>query len=168
MCSHVNPERLGHRDKTLIRQLYLGMPNPQLEDLLLQMGFTPADFNRIRLARSRNEALQKLEALKIRFKLEFRKKIPSLHPDRTGGDPEKSQQLQVLLDFARELERTQIPQEVAPRVLIHEVTFHNPIPQARKRGGWSGLPEEIRTQVTSSGVASTVAGMRPSGVNRGR
>jgi len=145
------------------------MLNPRLlEDLLLQMGFTPEDFNSIRRAQTRVEAVQKLEGLKARFKIAFRKKVPELHPDRTGGDRAKSEQLQQLLEFARELERTQIPQEVAPRVLIHEVTFHNPIPQARKRGGWSGLPEEIRTQVTSSGIASTVAGMRPSGVNRGR
>ena len=146
------------------------MSNPALlEDLLLQMGFTPADFNGVRMARGRDEALQKLEALKVRFKSAFRKKIPSLHPDRTGGDPIRTQQLQILLDFARELEKVQIPQEVAaPRVLVHEVTFHNPIPQTRKRTGWSGLPDEIRTHVTSSSVASTVAGVRPSGVNRGR
>ena len=132
------------------------------------MGFTPADFNAVRMARDRNEALQRLEALKVRFKSALRKRIPSLHPDRTGGDPVKSQQLQVLLDFARELEKTQIPREVqAPRVVIHEVTFHNPIPQTRRRAGWAGLPDEIRTQVTSSGVANTVARMRPSGVNRG-
>lgn len=140
-----------------------------LEDLLLQMGFTPADFNEVRMARGRGEALQKLEALKIRFKAAFRRKIPSLHPDRTGGDPAKSQQLQILLDFARELESIQIPQEVVPpRVLIHEVTFHNPIPQTRRRSGWAGLPDEIRTHVTSSSTASTVASMHPSGVNRGR
>lgn len=144
------------------------MPNPQLEDLLLQMGFTPEDFNGVRLARSRSEALQKLEVLKVRFKSELRKKILLLHPDRTGGDPVKSQQLQVLLEFSRELENTQIPQEVAPRVLIHEVTFHNPVPQTRRRGCWDGLPKEIRTRGAQSGIASVVAGMRPSGVTRGR
>ena len=140
----------------------------QLEGLLLQMGFTSEDFNGVRMARTRNEASQKLEALKVRFKSALRKRIPSLHPDRTGGDSVKSKQLQILLEFARELEKTQIPPIVeSPRVVIHEVTFHNPIPRAR-RGGWSGLPDEIRTQVTSRGVAGTVASMHPSGVNRGR
>jgi hypothetical protein len=144
------------------------MPS-QIEDLLLQLGFTPEDFNEVRRARDRAEAVQKLETLKVRFKSALRRVIPSLHPDRTNGDPVKSKQLQILLDFARELEKTQIPQEVVtPRILIHEVTFHNPNPSTRRRTGWAGLPDEIRTQVTSNNVASTVAGMRPSGVNRGR
>lgn len=144
------------------------MSNPRLlEDLLLQMGFTSEDFNSVRRARTRAEAVQRLQGLKARFKVAFRKKVLELHPDHTGGDAAKSEQLQHLLTFARELEGTEIPPE-APRVLIHEVTFHNPIPQARKRSGWSGLPEEIHTHVASSGIARTVAGMRPSGVNRGR
>jgi len=143
-------------------------PKP-IESLLLQMGFCPEDFNSIRRARTREEATQKLEALKARFKVALRKKIPELHPDRTGEDPNKTTQFRLLLDFARELEGTQIPQVVAQRVVIHEVTFHNPIHQARRASGWAGLPDEIRTTVTTS-AASTVAGMRPSGVvgNRGR
>lgn len=145
------------------------MKNPKLlEELLLQLGFSAEDFNRVRSARTWDEATKELESLKLRFKLAFRKKIPNLHPDRTNGDPIKSQQLQVLLEFARELENTQIPQGIPPRVVVHEVTFHNPIPQTRRRAGWSGLPDEIRTRVTSSSVANTVAGMHPFGVNRGR
>ena len=145
------------------------MKNPKLlEELLLQLGFSAEDFNRIRLARTWKEASKELEALKIRFKSEFRKKIPSLHPDRTNGDSVKSQQLQVLLEFARELERTKIPQEDHhPRVVIHEVTFHNPIPQTQRRTGWAGLPDEIRTRVTSSSVANTVAKMKPSDIDWG-
>lgn len=144
------------------------MNSKLLEDLLLQMGFTSEDFNSIRRAQTRVEAVQRLESLKARFKIAFRKKVLELHPDRTGGDQAKSEQLLQLLEFARELEKTQIPQGVEPRVLVHEVTFYNPIPQARKRTGWGGLPEEIRMHATSSGIARAVAGMRPSGVNRGR
>jgi hypothetical protein len=144
--------------------------HPELEKLLLQMGFCPEDFNSIRRARTYEEATQKLNTLKARFKAALRKKIPDLHPDRTSGDPKKTAQLRLLLDFSKELEATQVPREVAPRVVIHKIVFHNPIPPTRRAGAWAGLPPEIRTQVTSSGTASTVAGMRPSGVvgSRGR
>lgn len=141
-----------------------------IENLLMQMGFCPEDFNSIRRSRTREEAVQRLNSLKERFKSALKKKVPELHPDRTGDNPEKTAQLRLLLDFARELEETKIPQVVTQRVVVHEVTFHNPIPQTRRRGTWAGLPDEIRTKVTSSGTASTVAGMHPSGVvgTRGR
>jgi hypothetical protein len=144
--------------------------NPELESLLLQMGFCPEDFDSIRRSRTYEEAVQKLDSLKTRFKSAFRKKVHELHPDRTSGDSKKTAQLQLLLDFSKELEATQVPRGVAPRIVIHRVIFHNPTPQTRRAGAWSGLPPEIRTQVTSVGTASTVAGMRPSGVvgNRGR
>jgi len=147
------------------------MPLKPIEDLLMQMGFCPEDFDSIRRARTREEATQKLESLKARFKKELRKKIPDLHPDRTRGDPKKTIQFRLLLDFARELEDTQIPQVVVPpRVMVYEVTFHNPIPRTRSKNAWAGLPDEIRTKVTSTAPATTVAGMRPSGVvsTRGR
>ena len=134
------------------------------------MGFCPEDFNSIRRSRNYEEAAQKLNTLKARFKVALRKKIPELHPDRTSGDPKKTAQLKLLLGFSSELEATQVPREVAPRVVVHRIIFHNPIPQTRRAGAWAGLPPEIRTQVTTTGTASTVAGMRPSGVvgTRGR
>lgn len=72
-----------------------------LEDLLLQMGFTSEDFNSIRRAQTRVEAVQGLESLKARFKVAFRKKVIELHPNHTGGDRAKSEQLLQLLEFAR-------------------------------------------------------------------
>jgi hypothetical protein len=146
-------------------------PKP-IESLLLQMGFCPEDFNSIRRASSQEEAAHKLESLKARFKLAFRKKIPDLHPDRTNGDHQKTTQLLLLIDFARELEATQIPQIVAPpRVTVYEVTFQSsPQRVPRSKNAWAGLPDEIRTKVTSNSTESTVASMTPSGVvgTRGR
>ena len=147
------------------------MPPKPIEDLLMQMGFCSEDFNSIRRARTREVATQKLGVLKERFKKELRKKIPELHPDRTNGDHKKTAQLSLLLDFARELEATQVPQVVeSPRVTVYKVTFHNPIPRTRSKNAWAGLPDEIRTKVTSNSTATTVAGMKPSGVvsTRGR
>jgi hypothetical protein len=147
------------------------MPSKPIEDLLMQMGFHPEDFNSIRRARTREEATQKLRTLRERFKVAFRKKILELHPDRTNGDPKNTTQFRLLLEFAKELENTQVPQVVeSPRVTVYKVTFHNPVQTTRNKNAWAGLPDEVRTRVTSNSPASTVAGMRPSGVvsTRGR
>lgn len=123
-----------------------------IEELLLQMGFTPGDFNWVRKAHTRIEAITRLEALKARFKPIFKKKVLELHPDRTHGDLEKSKQLKLLVDFARDLENLRIPEEI-PRVIVHEVTFHKSL---RPRN----LRVKIRPITTSA--ASILAGMRPS------
>lgn len=123
------------------------------------MGLSPKDFDHVRASRTPNEASQRLESLKDRFKVAFRKMIPILHPDRNGGDPTKTEQFRLLLEFSAALDRLQVPRE-SPRVTIHEVIFHNPIPR----------PRAPTRRVSIPGAASVLASMRPAGVdsNRGR
>lgn len=136
-----------------------------LESLLLQIGFAPEDFNRVRRAHTRAEAVELLASLKDRFKPAFKRKIFELHPDRTHGDPEKSKQLQILINFARDLDELKVPEE-NPKVIIHEVIFHNPIQRPRRSGPWGYSNTQVKS--TMLNVARILAGMRPSGVNRGR
>ena len=126
------------------------------------MGFSPNDFNAVRQAPSHGEAVRRLEDLRIRFRKAFRKAAFELHPDRTGGDPYKTEQFNLLVNFARDFEKVQVPKK--PPVVVHRVVFYNPVRPHRPSTPLSQLRVQVRTTVTPSNAASAVAGMRPAGV----
>lgn len=96
------------------------MTGPGRTDGLLKcLGVDLHEFEALR-ARPRTEAVEMLEALKDKVRRNWRRAVFDLHPDRTGGDPEKTALFQELTRIRDALEAFQLPVEVRPvRMVSH-------------------------------------------------
>jgi hypothetical protein len=136
------------------------------------MGLQPEDFSGIGEARDREEATQRFLTLKEKFKTGFKRMALILHPDRNGGDPEKTATFHLLMSVAKEFDNLRIK---PPTTVKYQTTFSGPIPPPPPKR--SGVPRYYpigypgtETQNRYSTNADRVAQIRPRGVNspRGR
>lgn len=91
----------------------------QIAEVMAGLGVAPEDLQRARVnARA-------LDALRARLKKSYRKLALSLHPDRTGGDPEKARLFQLATEVVQEIERMKVepPRRVKWAVRIKAVTL---------------------------------------------
>lgn len=66
------------------------MTQAEAFQLLAQLGVRPEDLARVQRAPSFEAAKAQLEELKVRVRAAWKRAAFDLHPDRTGGDPEKT------------------------------------------------------------------------------
>jgi hypothetical protein len=138
------------------------------------MGLQLEDFRAVGEARNREEAIQRVTDLKAKFKLGFKKMVTLLHPDRNGGDLEKTAQFHLLMAVAKEFDSLKF-KAPPPTTVRYHTTFGGPIPpQPPKRQGVpqyypTGYPGTA-TQNRYSTKAAKIVEMRPTGVTspRGR
>lgn len=134
------------------------------------MGLRPEDFQAVRLAPSPEVAAKLLGDLKERFRSGFKKLAFELHPDRTGGDPQKTEDFKALIQLREGFERLQVP-EYAPeppaKVYSSTTVFNNPPPPPKRKVVIHYYPrsEGGRATVTTEESAGRVAGMAPRGVH---
>lgn len=90
----------------------------QIAEVMAGLGIAPEDFQR---ARVNGRAL---DALRAHVKKAYRKLALSLHPDRTGGDPEKAKLFQLATEVVQEIEKMEAepPRRVKWAVRIKAVT----------------------------------------------
>ena len=145
---------------------------PQVQSLLLQMGLQLEDFSAVSQSKNREEAAQRLNALKAKFKICFKKMVTTFHPDRNGGDPEKTAQFHLLMAVAKEFDSLKIK---PPPTTRYHTTFNAPVPPPPPRR--KGVPQYYptgypgtTTQNKYSTNADKVVQLRPTGVTspRGR
>ena len=136
------------------------------------MGLQQEDFSAVGKATTREEAVQRFTALRDRFKTGFKRLALLLHPDKNGGDPEKTAQFHLLLAVAKEFANLRVK---PPPVVRYQTTFGGPIPPPppKRRGvpqyyptGYPGTETKNRYSTN----ADEVVQMRPTGVSspRGR
>lgn len=90
----------------------------QIAEVMAGLGVTPTDLQR---ARVNGRAL---DALRAHVKKAYRKLAFSLHPDRTGGDPEKAALFQLATEVVQEIGRMEAepPRRVKWAVRIKSMT----------------------------------------------
>lgn len=136
----------------------------EAERLLRDLGLTPADFQAVRLARTREDAEARFSVLKEKIRVGFRRLSFELHPDRTGNDPEKTERFKQLIELKAELDKLQLPvQRPVPAANVRRVVvvnyYNGPFTTAtttHSHARPSGPPSPGRTQATVT--------MHPSGV----
>jgi hypothetical protein len=67
------------------------------------------------ILRARTNA-RALDVLKREVKKAYRKLVLTLHPDRTGGDPEKSSLFQLATEVVKEIQAMEVTSEAPRRV----------------------------------------------------
>lgn len=127
------------------------------DDLLKCLGVSLHEFEALR-DRPRVEAVKMLDALKDKVRRNWRRAVFDLHPDRTGGDPEKTALFQELTRIKDTLEAFQLPVEV--RVVGRPVTHFRP-DQAPPTPGVTFSTRQVRRQPSPRPVGHTTANMKP-------
>lgn len=88
------------------------MDRGQALKALQALGISPRDLDSIRMA-SYPQAKQMLVQLKELAKKRYRKLALQLHPDRTGGDPEKTEMFKVVGLVLEDLNKLEVQRPVA-------------------------------------------------------
>lgn len=111
---------------------------------LQRLGVHQGFFHAVQTARTLDAAMELLRGAQATAKKEFRKLAMELHPDRNGGDQQKTEEFMHLTEVLRQFEDLTIQpmQAVQPRVVIR---FYNGGPSvtstsASTTAGWGGWP----------------------------
>lgn len=137
--------------------------NPEVQQILNEMGITPLDFQVIQTAPSFKEAQRLLEALKDKAKAGFKRLAFEYHPDRTGNDPAKTAKFKLAATVKDDVEKLQVnpprPVMQVPFIQVIQIVYSQAQPFQR--------PTQTRTQThrPNSWAATT---MHPNGVGGGR
>lgn len=84
-----------------------------------------------------------LKAGQVEAKRRFRQLAKDLHPDRNGGDPEKTRRFAILSNHMEEIDRIQVvvqappPPPPPPPVIRVVITWETSNTGANSTGGWS-------------------------------
>jgi len=109
------------------------------------LGLTPAEFHYPLEATTREEAERRLADMKAHGKRLFRQRALELHPDRTGGDPEKTERFKLLSSTMEALEALRLPAPEPPVQVFHptmvRVVFHS----FHNGGGWTSASSSSTT-----------------------
>jgi len=124
----------------------------QLEQAMRDLGLTVETHARIRSAPSFEEAVVRLDALKVSARRRFHKLALELHPDRTGGDPAKTERFRTLAQVMDQLDRMQIGRPPAPRPVVRIVFSAGP------GFAWSSVGSNSGASTTTS---TTYGGWSP-------
>jgi hypothetical protein len=87
----------------------------QLEQAMTDLGLTAEAHASVRQAPSFEAAVARLDAIKAEAKRRYRKLALELHPDRTGGDVDKTERFKVLAQVMDQLEKMRVGRPPAPR-----------------------------------------------------
>ena len=99
--------------------------------LLVRLGVGPGDLQRVQQT-PYPQSVAVLEELKVRVKASFKRLAFELHPDRTGGDPTKTEEFKGLVQVASDFEkftvhaRPQQKPEVRMPIQVVFVQYHSP------------------------------------------
>jgi hypothetical protein len=90
----------------------------QIAEVMTGLGLTRDDLRRVRTNQ------RALDALRSRIKKAYKRLVLTLHPDRTGGDPEKAALFQLATEVVQEIEKMEAgpPRHVKWAVRIKAVT----------------------------------------------
>lgn len=72
------------------------------------LGVTKKDLDWIKKAPGKAAAVTRLNHVKANAKYNFRVAVKTLHPDRTGGDPEKTELFRAVEGVYRRIESTEV------------------------------------------------------------
>jgi hypothetical protein len=140
------------------------------------MGILPEEVLAIQQAPNRQEATLRLEAVRRKFQVSFRKLVLELHPDRNQGDLKKAELLRILLDLKTDLEGIQLPAHYSgpgPRLRVTWVARDAPVcppvrPPVRTSYFPQGATVEVRPAQPTPSSAVRLANLCPRGVSNGR
>jgi hypothetical protein len=113
--------------------------DPRAIEALRELGLrVPEDLDAVRRAPTFEAAQAKLAELQERVRKNFKRLAFELHPDRTGGDPEKTDRFKALARAREEIERLRLqhPLPVQQRVVMMWV---NPMPMHQATGTSSAV-----------------------------
>lgn len=97
----------------------LNISQEEFQRGLAMLNSSIADFRRVTAAASLEQATSQLDDLKKRLKREFRRKALELHPDRTGGDPDKANDFVLIQKVLEAAEQFQVTRRPRPTVRIN-------------------------------------------------
>ncbi len=108
------------------------MQDPRAIEALRELGVRlPEDLDAVRHAPSFEAGQAKLAELKERARRNFKHLAFELHPDRTGGDPEKTERFKRIAQAHGEVEKLQLQRRppVQQVFVMHQyMPFHAPTP----------------------------------------
>jgi hypothetical protein len=79
------------------------------------LGISREDLIHIKTEPSGTQARAALEALRQRTKKAYKRAVRELHPDRTGGDPEKSDLFRAVSEVYQEISGVKLKETSVPR-----------------------------------------------------
>jgi hypothetical protein len=131
---------------------------------LTDLGITRDDIHALRTLPF-EVAVKRLEELKERVRKNFKALALALHPDRTGGDPVKTERFKVISSIKDEFEKLQLqpprPVQQAPVMVVPVM----PVPmRVVTVVSWTraGSPyTSTQTSTTVNGILFNIATMRP-------
>lgn len=143
------------------------MPVPldpaKIQGVMRDLGVAPADVDALRRMPF-EAAVKHLEELKERVRKNFKRLALELHPDRTGGDAEKTERFKVVSSIKDEFEKLQIrPVPVRPPPVV---TVAPPPPVRVVRVvTWTSAGAAYTSRATGTtvtvGIPFNIATMRP-------
>lgn len=138
----------------------------RIERGLRALGISSGDFQAIRTATTLEVAQATLEAVKVKVRKAYKKLALDLHPDRTNGDPEKTDLFRVVTSVKNDIEALTIdralppppPQPMVPVIVIQYNGVGRPPP------GHPAANGGVRQWRHGAGSATTTVTMWPAGV----
>lgn len=134
--------------------------NPEVQQILNEMGVLPIDFHSIRTAPTFAEAQRLLEVLKDKVKAGFKKLAFEYHPDRTGNDPVKTAKFKLANTVKNDVEKLTVGQQPRP---VQQVPF---VQVVFVQTAYYPRPTTTSMPRTQNAWAATT--MHPNGVGGGR
>jgi len=139
--------------------------NPEIQQVLREMGVTQADFQAIQRAPTLAEAQRLLTVLKDKVKAGFKRLAFEYHPDRTGNDPVKTAKFKIAATLKDDVEKLQVkhqpPPQPVPFVQVVYVTHYYPQSTATTTSSTFTGSTYARARRQNPWAATT---MHPSGV----
>lgn len=90
------------------------LSDSQIQSAIGHLGVQPQEFQRIGTLPTYEARCEALTVLKADLRKRFKRAALLLHPDRTGDDPEKTEQFKVLVTFMEQVEQLQVRPPAPP------------------------------------------------------
>jgi len=129
----------------------------KIQAAMSDLGVSPVDMEKLRRMTSVEEATSWLDELKARVRKNFKQLAFELHPDRTGGDEEKTAQFKLYGTVKDEFEKLQVQarQVPHPQIILQQIQ-QQMLERLRQQQAQAPIQAPPRV-VTWSSVGSTVA-----------
>ena len=133
------------------------MHRAEAAQALLELGISPGDIAKIRSA-PLPMAKELLARLKAQARKQYKKLALELHPDRTGGDPAKTERFTLLTRIFEDFNKLQV-QAPVQRLQIHQAVSGMSWVQVRVNVG--KVTQKPTARPSSSARPMHVVNMRP-------
>lgn len=95
------------------------LSDSQIQSAIAHLGVNPQDFQRVGALPTYEARCEALAVLKADIRKRFKRAALALHPDRTGDDPDKTEQFKTLASFVAQVEKLQVRPPARPTQFLN-------------------------------------------------